>query len=327
MKRIALVAALAALVLGLVGAQGKIVIKVGYGTAGGPIHEAALEFKKRVEAANKNIDVQVFPGGQLGSEGEIIGQLQAGLTDMLPTTTGPLGQQNAIYYVLETPYVFLSEAKADKVLDGPLGQKFLKGLESKGLIGLAFWENGFREITNNVRPIKTPADLKGLKMRVQQNRLHIKYFSDLGANPTPMAFTEIYNGLATKIIEGQENPFSLIATNKFYEQQKYLSQTDHVYSAVPVFFSKVKWDKLTPDVQKLVRDTVYGLRLWERQRGRDMEKDYIAEITKKSQMTVLTEAEKAAFQKAAVPAYEWAKKEYGDTYSGLLAEVLDAAKN
>lgn len=326
MKRLALLPLFLALVLGSVGAQAKIVIKIGYGTAGGPIHEAALELKKRLEAASKTLDVQVFPGGQLGSEGEIIGQLQTGLTDMLPTTTGPLGQQNPAYFVLETPFVFLDEAQADKVLDGPVGQKFLKAMESKGLIGLAFWENGFREMSNNVRPIKSPADMKGIKMRVQQNRLHIKYFGDLGANPTPMAFTEIYNSLATKVVDGQENPFSLIATNKFYEQQKYVSQTDHVYSAVPVFFSKAKWNKLPADVQKLVQDTVYDVRLWERQRGRDMQKNYITEISKKSKVLVLSTAEKAAFQNAAAPAYAWAKKEYGTVYESLLDEVLAAAK-
>jgi TRAP-type transport system periplasmic protein len=311
---------------GLALAGGKYVIKVGYGTAGGPIHEASLEFKKRVEAKNPDVEVQVFPGGQLGSEGEIIGQLQAGLTDMLPTTTGPLGQQNSIYYVLETPYVFLNDGQADKVLDGPVGEKFLKGMEAKGLMGLAFWENGFREISNNVRPVKAPQDLKGIKLRVQQNRLHIRYFGDLGASPTPMAFTEIYNALATKIVDGQENPFSLIATNKFYEQQKFVSKTDHVYSAVPVFFSRAKWDKLPPDVQKLVRDTVVELRLWERQRGRDMQQAYLDEISKKSALTVLSDAEKAAFQKAAQPAFDWAKKEYGATYESLLDEVLRAAR-
>lgn len=326
MRKLATFLVYAVLVLSASAAAPKYVIKVGYGTAGGPIHEAALELEKRVEAANKDVDVQVFPGGQLGSEGEIVGQLQAGMTDMLPTTTGPLGQQNPIYYVLETPYVFLNEAQADKVLDGPVGAKFLKGMESKGLIGLAFWENGFREITNNVRPIKAPGDLKGMKLRTQQNRLHIKYFGDLGANPTPMAFTEIYNALATKVVDGQENPYSLIATNKFYEQQKYLSQTDHVYSAVPVYFSKAKWDKLPADVQKLVKDTVYDLRLWERQRGREQQKAYIAEISKKSQVYVLTDAEKAAFQKAAEPAFAWAKKEYGSVYENLLNEVLAAAK-
>lgn len=315
------------LAVSLAGAQaGKIIIKVGYGTAGGPIHEGALEFERRVEKADPRIDVQVFPGGQLGSEGEIVGQLQAGITDLLPTTTGPLGQLDPVFYVLETPFVFLDEAQADKVLDGPVGEKILKALEPKGLIGLAFWENGFREITNNVRPIKSPADLKGLKMRTQQNRLHIKYFTDLGASPTPLAFTEIYNALATKVVDGQENPYSLIATNKFYEQQKFVSQTDHVYSAVPVYFSKAKWSKLPTDVQKLVKDTIYDLRLWQRERGRQMQKEYIAEISKKSQVSILTLAEKAEFQKAAAPAYAWAKKEFGKTYENLLDEVLAAAK-
>jgi len=322
-----LVAMMIMLTLSFASAQtGKIVIKVGYGTAGGPIHEGALEFEKRVEKANPNVDIQVFPGGQLGSEGEIVGQLQAGITDLLPTTTGPLGQLDSAFYVLETPFVFLSEEQADKVLDGPVGEKILKVLEPKGLVGLAFWENGFREITNNVRPIRAPADLKGLKMRTQQNRLHIKYFTDLGASPTPLAFTEIYNALATKVVDGQENPYSLIATNKFYEQQKYVSQTDHVYSAVPVYYSKAKWNKLPADVQKLVKDTIYDLRLWQRQRGREMQKDYVAEIGKKSQVAILTIAEKAEFQKAAAPAYAWAKKEFGKSYEKLLDEVLEAAK-
>ena len=327
-KKLVLVASLV-----LVGTTGvwaqsadKITIKVAYGTAGGPIHEGALELKKRLESANSRLSVQVFPGGQLGSEGEIIGQLQAGMTDMLLTTTGPLGQQNPIYYVLETPYIFINDAQVDKVLDGPAGAKLLKGMDAKGLVGLAFWENGFRETSNNVRPIKTPADIKGLKLRTQQNRLHMKYFSDLGANPTPLPFTEIYNALATKLVDGQENPFTLIATNKFYEQQKYVSKTDHVYSSVPVYYSKMKWDKLPPDVQKQVRDTVYELRLWQRQLGRDQQKAYIDEITKKSQVYILTDAEKAAFQKAAEPAFEWAKKEYGAVYETTLKEVLEAAK-
>lgn len=327
LRRSLFTALILVLAVSLAGAQaGKIIIKVGYGTAGGPIHEGALEFERRVEKADPRIDVQVFPGGQLGSEGEIVGQLQAGITDLLPTTTGPLGQLDPVFYVLETPFVFLDEAQADKVLDGPVGEKILKALEPKGLIGLAFWENGFREITNNVRPIKSPADLKGLKMRTQQNRLHIKYFTDLGASPTPLAFTEIYNALATKVVDGQENPYSLIATNKFYEQQKFVSQTDHVYSAVPVYFSKAKWSKLPAEVQKLVKDTIYDLRLWQRERGRQMQKDYIAEISKKSQVSILTLAEKAEFQKAAAPAYAWAKKEFGKTYENLLDEVLAAAK-
>jgi tripartite ATP-independent transporter DctP family solute receptor len=304
----------------------KIVIKVAYGTAGGPIHDGALEFKKRLESLNSRIEVQVFPGGQLGSEGEIIGQLQTGMTDMLPTTTGPLGQQNPIYYVLETPYIFINDAQADKVLDGPVGEKLLKGLEAKGLVGLTFWENGFRQMSNNARPIKAPADLKGLKMRTQQNRLHMKYFTDLGANPTPLPFTEIYNSLATKLVDGQENPFSLISTNKFYEQQKFVAKTDHVYSSVPVYYSKMKWDRLSPDVQKQIKDTVHEMRLWQRKLGRDQQNAYIDEISKKSQVYVLTDAEKAAFQKAAEPAFAWAKKEYGSVYETALKEVLEAAK-
>ncbi len=324
-KLMATVLVLAGFAAGQAMAADRTVIKIGYGTAGGPIHEAALEFEKRIEKADPTIDVQVFPGGQLGSEGEIIGQLQAGLTDVLATTTGPLGQHNPVYYVLETPYVFINEAQADKVLDGPVGAELLKAMEAKGLVGIAFWENGFRELTNNTRPIRAPGDLKGIKLRTQQNRLQMKYFGDLGASPTPLAFTEIYNALATRVVDGQENPLSLIATNKFYEQQKYVSKTDHVYSSVPVYYSKVKWDKLPAATQKLVRDTIYDLRLWQRQRGRDQQQAYLDEIGKKSQIAILTDAEKAEFQKAAAPAFDWAKKEYGTVYQTTLEKVLEAA--
>ena len=303
-----------------------ITIRIAYGTAGGPIHDAALEFKRIIEEKDPRIEVQVFPGGQLGSEGEIVGQLQAGITDILPTTTGPLGQNNPIYYVLETPFIFLSAEQADKVLDGPVGQEFLKGLESQGLIGLAFWENGFRQMTNNVRPIIQPSDMQGLRMRTQQNQLHMRYFTDLGASPTPLPFTEVYNSLATNVVDGQENPFSLIATNRFYEQQRFVSQTDHVYSAVPVFVSKILWDRYPADVQQLVRDTIYDLRIWQRNRGRQLEGEYIAQISTRSEVTILTEAQKAAFQAAAGPVYQWAAQQYGSAYQNLLNRVLEAAK-
>ncbi len=307
-------------------ANAKIVIKAGYGTGGGPIHDAMVEFEKRVEKANPEIDVQIFPGGQLGSEGEIIGQLQAGITDLLPTTTGPLGQHNPIYYALETPYVFLSEKHAYEVLDGPIGERQLKGLESKGLIGLAFWENGFREVTNNVRPIKTPEDFKGIKLRVQQNTLHMNFFKSMGANPVPLPFTEVYNSLATGVVDGQENPFALIATNKFFEQQKYISKTDHVYSAVPVFYSAVKWKALPADVQKLIKSTIVDLRTWERNRGAEMQETYLAEIKKKSELYEVSAAEKKAFQKAATEVYAWAKDKYGKEYSEILDAIIATAK-
>ncbi|MCG8479506.1 MAG: DctP family TRAP transporter solute-binding subunit [Spirochaetales bacterium] len=301
------------------------IIRVGYGTAGGPIHEAALEFERLIEEADPRIDVQVFPGGQLGSEGEIIGQLQAGVTDMLPTTTGPLGQINPIYYVLESPYVFLNEEQADRVLDGEIGRQFLDGLEDFGLIGLAFWENGFRQLTNNVRPIRTPEDLDGVRLRVQQNQLHIEYFGSIGASPTPLPFTEIYNALATNVVDGQENPFSLIATNRFYEQQDYVSKSDHVYSAVPVFFSASRWAELPEDVQDLVAATVYDLRLWQRNRGRELQAEYLSQIGGQAEVTELSDAEKARFREAALSSYEWATERYGEEYRALLDRVAAEA--
>lgn len=301
------------------------VIRVAYGTAGGPIHEAALEFERLIEEADPRIDVQVFPGGQLGSEGEVVEQLQAGTTDMLPTTTGPLGQHNPIYYVLESPYIFLNESQADSVLDGPIGEEFLDGLEEKGLIGLAFWENGFRQLSNDVREVRRPEDLNGIRLRTQENRLHMHFFEGLGASPTPLPFTEVYNSLATSVVDGQENPFSLIATNNFYEQQRFLSRTDHVYSAVPVYFSAARWSRLPEDVQELIATTVYDLRIWQRERGRELEQEYISQIQEETQVTILTDDEKAAFQQAGMDTYDWGRERYGAAYGDLLDRVLAAA--
>lgn len=332
MKQFGLVCVVLCLIGGMAFAGGSreageetFVIRVAYGTAGGPIHEAAMEFERIIEAADPRIDVQIFPGGQLGSEGEVVGQLQAGTTDMLPTTTGPLGQHNPIYYVLESPYVFLNESQADSVLDGPIGQEFLDGLEQIGLIGLAFWENGFRQLTNNVRQVRRPQDLSGIRLRTQENRLHMSFFEGLGASPTPLPFTEVYNALATGVVDGQENPFSLIATNNFYEQQSYLSRTDHVYSAVPVFFSAARWNRLPEDVQNLIATTVYDLRIWQRQRGRELEQEYISQIQQQTEVTILTDAEKAAFQRAGTETYNWGRERYGAAYGDLLDRVLAAA--
>ncbi len=288
----------------------KIVIKVGYGTAGGPIHEGALELKKRLEGANSRLDVQVFPGGALGSEGEIIGQLQTGMTDMLMTTTGPLGQQNPIYYVLETPYIFINDAQVDKVLDGPAGAKLLKGMEAKGLVGLAFWENGFRHLTNSRSATKTPEDAKGLKIRVMENKVHLLAFKTAGLNPTPMAWGEVYAALQQKVIDGQENPIAVIHSSKLYEVQKYLALTGHVYSPAPIIVSKKRWDQMPKEDQEIFRKTALEVAQFQRKINRDAEEAKIKEMEAKG-FTVTRDVDKAAWQKAMQPAFDEFAKEFG----------------
>lgn len=284
----------------------KYVIKMGYGTGPGhPIDLASKKFKEEVEKkSNGRIEVKLFPSAQLGSERQLIEGLQAGTIDMTPTTTGPMGLFDKSFFVFDLPYIFKNEAAADRVLDGEIGQKMLDEVSNIGLVGLAFWENGFREITNNKREITKPEDLNGIKLRTMENEVHMKYFKNLGATPTPLGFGEIYMACKNKTVDGQENPTSIIATNKFYEVQKYMTISDHVYSPVIVLFSKKVWDTYPEDLKKIIKDTAVELKDYERKAGRDKQEEYINTIKNGgTQVTVLTDEQKEAFRKEAEKIY------------------------
>ncbi len=258
----------------------KFIIKMGYGTAPGhPIDLASQKFKEEVEKkSNGRIEVRLFPSAQLGSERELIEGLQAGTIEMTPTTTGPMGLFDSAYYVFDLPYIFKDAESADAVLDGPIGEEMLARLDKLGIVGLAWWENGFRELTNNIRPIVSPHDLNGIKLRTMENEVHMEYFKNLGATPIPLGFGEIYMACKNKTVDGQENPTSIIATNKFYEVQKYMTLTDHVYSPVAVLISKKFWNQLPEDLQNIIKDTALELREFQRSAGRSQDKDYLETI-------------------------------------------------
>lgn len=305
----------------------KYEIKVGYGTnPGHPIDLASVEFEKQVEEKAKEmgyeVDVQLFPSAQLGSEKEMIEQLQTGTLDMCPTTTGPLGLFEPKFLVFDLPYLFLNPEQADSVLDGEIGTEMLSSMEAQGITGLAWWENGFREITNNKHAITKPDDLKGIKLRTMENDVHIEYFSSLGASPTPLGFGEIYTSLQSSVIDGQENPLSIIATNKFYEVQPYTTISDHVYSPVPVLYSTALLNKLPADLQELVKTTAFEVRIYEREEGRKQEEEYIKEIGEKSEIYRLSEEEKQVFKDAAMPVYEKFEEKIGkDLMDRVLAAI------
>ena len=308
-------------------AEGKYEIKVGYGTnPGHPIDLGAIEFEKQVEEKGKDlgydVDVQLFPSAQLGSEKEMIDQLQMGTLDMCPTTTGPLGNYDPKWLVFDLPYLFLNTKQADAVLDGDIGTEALNWMEGQGIIGLAWWENGFRELTNNKHEIAKPEDLDGIKLRTMENDVHIEYFSSMGASPTPLGFGEIYTSLQSGVIDGQENPISIIATNKFYEVQPYTTISDHVYSPVPVLYSKACWDKLPEELQEVVKDAAYEVREYERKQGREQDQAYIDEVSKKSQVYILSEEEKKAFQEVAQEVYTQFEDKIGKE---LMDKVIKAA--
>ena len=171
--------------------------------------------------------------------------------------------------VLDFPFLFANGKEADALLDGPIGTRLRNMLPAHGLIGLAYWENGFRNVTNSKRPITRPEDLDGLKIRVMQNPVYLETFKTVGANPVPMAFGELFTALETKTVDAQENPFSIILANKFNEVQKYVSITNHTYNTFIVLMSKKFWDKLSPTEQKILQDAAYEARDYERMVSRD----------------------------------------------------------
>jgi tripartite ATP-independent transporter DctP family solute receptor len=249
-RRTVCAVALATLALG-VGAQTVKLRMAHSGAEAETQHAAALEFAKQVKArTNGQLEIQVFPGSTLGNDNAAIAGVRGGTIDLTtsgtPYYTGMVGRMN----VLDLPYIFNSAEHAYKVLDGSIGRGLLDELESHNLKGLAYWEVGFRSLTNSRRPVRTPEDIKGLKVRTTPNPAHIKAFQLFGANPTPMPLAEVFPALESKAIDGQENPVNIVRGNKFNEVQKFMSMTRHAYTAMPVVMNKGRFESLTPAQQK-----------------------------------------------------------------------------
>jgi tripartite ATP-independent transporter DctP family solute receptor len=181
----------------------------------------------------------------------------------------------------DTPFLFNSAKEADAILDGPIGQKVMDKLQEKGLVGLVYWENGFRNMTNNKRPITKVEDFDGIKLRVMQNNVYLDSFRKLGANAVPLPFSELFSALETRAVDGQENPFNTILSSKFFEVQKYLSVTNHVYSPWIVLVSKKWWDTLSKAEQKILLDAARASREFERKDTREEAGKALADLKAK----------------------------------------------
>lgn len=214
--------------------------------------------------------VQGFWGGALGGDLQATQALRSGTQEMVVTSSSPLIGILPDLGVFDLPFLFANEKEADTVLDGPFGEYIDKKLESVGLVNIAYWENGFRNLTNSRRPVEKWEDFKGLKVRVMQNNVFLDTFKNMGANAVPMAFGEVFTALETKAIDGQENPFVTIDTSKFYEVQKYLSVTRHAYTPFLVLYSKKLWDELSKDEQTALRDCAVAARDEQRKVSREL---------------------------------------------------------
>ena len=298
MKRVfikSLIATVALAAVGVVSAQDKTIKFANQNAAGHPVVLGMEKFKEIVEKnSGGKIKVNVFPSGTLGSDQANITAIQGGSLEMASMNSGIFAAQVKEFAIFDFPFMFGSGKEADAVVDGPFGKKLHAKLDEKGLIGLGYYELGFRNITNSKRAINKLEDLEGLKLRVIPNPINVDWVKALGANPTPLPFPELYAALDQKAVDGQENP---VATNngaKLYEVQKHLVMTGHQYNPQSVVMSKKFWEKLTPAEQKIVANAVTESAKFQREKARDLEASIMDNLKKNGvQVTQLPEAEMA----------------------------------
>ncbi len=301
MKRLmikTLLATAAVLALGLASAQDikERTLKMGLqNPKGHPAVMGAEKFAEIVAArSGGKIKVNLFPGGVLGGDAPTVSALQGGTVEMTVLNSGILASQVKEFAIYDFPFLFANAKEADAIVDGPFGKGLHAKLADKGIIGLAYWELGFRDLTNGRRPINKVEDIAGLKLRVIPNPINIDWVKALDANPTPLAFPELYAALEQKAVDGQENPVSVILANKFAEVQKYLTLTHHQYNPQSVIISKKVWDTMSPAEKRIIQDAADEAGKYERQVSRDQAASTIDQLKKAGmQVTELPAAEMA----------------------------------
>jgi len=303
------VVALAALAVATgAGAQQPTLIRVGHVAFPNSLFDiVATEYAKRVNAALKGrVEMKVFHSSQLGSDEAMIKAIRVGGIEMfIPSTI--LSTVEPKYGVFEMPYLIVSRAHMRKVAADPkVKEALLAPLPAKGIRILAFWENGFRHITNNVRPIVKPEDLKGIKLRVPSGVWRVKMFRTYGANPAPMAFAEVFSALQEGVMDGQENPLAQIWSGKFQEVQKYLSMTGHVYTPAYPVVSENLWKTLPADVRQTLERISVEMADVARREGERLDKELLDKLAAKLKVN---DVDKEAFIKASGPIYEEFGKE------------------
>ncbi len=254
---------------------------------------AAKVFAEAVEkASGGKMKVRAIGAAALGPDTQMQQALIGGAQEMMVGSTATLVGITKEMALWDTPFLISNTQEADTLLDGPIGEKIKDKLQEKGLVGLVYWENGFRNLTNSKRPVTKVEDMDGIKLRVMQNNVFLSSFKTLGANAVPMAFSELFGALETKTVDGQENPYNTILSSKFYEVQKYLTVTNHVYSPWIVLVSKKWWDQLSKAEQKVLMDAAKTSRTYERKDTRDEASRAMADLKSKGmQVNELSPAE------------------------------------
>ncbi|HAJ11209.1 TRAP transporter substrate-binding protein [Hydrogenophaga sp.] len=294
------------------GAQAQTVLKIGYATS--PTSHYGVgstvfceEMEKGTQGRYK---CQQFPNSALGGEREQIEAVQLGTQDLVNTSTGPLGNFVPEVKIVDIPFLFRDYDHARKVMDGPIGEDLRKKMEAKGLINLAWTENGFRHMTNSKRAIVQASDAGGLKMRTMENKVHMDGYKTFGILPTPMPFPELFTALQQGTVDGQENPIPVILSSKFSQVQKHLSLTGHVYSPAALILSPAVWNKLSAADKQVFLEAGKKAAAAQRKKVNDDEDNGIAQLEKEG-MQVVKQVNGESFRKAVAPAYQQYAKEFG----------------
>ena len=287
------------------------------------LSKGLVEFGKILEKeTGGSIKVQVFTDGVLGGDRQTLEGLQMGTIHCTSVSTGPIAAFVPQFDVFDLPFLFKDKATAFKVVDGPIGQELLNKLPAVGMIGFNYWENGFRHLTNNKREVKTAEDIKGLKIRTLESKIHVDTWKQLGANPTPMSFSQLYTALEQGVVDGQENPFGNVVSNKFNEVQKYLTTTGHVYNASPFLLSKKFYDGLTDKEKEAVKKAAKEAQTFQRAANDKEDQDSVGTLTQRGmKITALNPGEQQKVVASLKPVYD----KYAEALGKELVEKLLAA--
>lgn len=286
-----------------------------------------LATKKFIEIVDKNTDgkfkVTGYADAQLGNEIQAMSSAQGGTIELTVVSTAGAANNVKELGVFDLPFLFQTVEEADAVIDGPVGSGLLEKFEDKNLVGLCYWDYGFRQVTNSKHPIKTLEDFQGLKLRALQNSIYLDTFKALGANPLPLPYPETYTALETKAIDGQESAYLVTQSSGYQEIQKYLTETQHVYLPAVVMASKRFWDRLSSDEQTILRDACTESQAYHRQVSREMEKDVVQELIASGlEFNTITPEERARMVAATEAVTEKYKAELGaDLVDQVFAEI------
>jgi len=307
-------------------AAGEIIIKFSHVVAPDtPKGRAAEKFKQLAEQMTKGrVKVEIYPNSQLYKDREEIEALQSGAVQMLAPSMAKFGPMGAREFELfDLPFLFPDQEVLHRVMDGEVGKKLFAKLDTKGVTGLAFWDNGFKQMSSN-RPMHSPSDLKGLKMRIQSSKVLTAQMKALGANPQVMAFSEVYTALQQGVVDGTENPVSNFYTQKMNEVQKHMTMSNHGYLGYAVIVNKAFWDGLPADVRSELTQAMKEATEYERSIAQSDNDDALAKVISAKTTTVyeLTPAEREEWKKALIPVH----KEFEDVIGAdLIQSVYNTA--